>query len=102
MLAAFKQNLWRWRAVLIAVPSVAGVIMLLRLAGVLQILELASLDQLFLLRPQEAVDSRILIVTIDEADIQKFQQYPIRCNTGAAVEQPEAAHSHGDRARYLS
>lgn len=77
MLAAFKQNLWRWRAVLIAVPSVAGVIMLLRLAGVLQILELASLDQLFLLRPQEAVDSRILIVTIDEADIQKLQHYPI-------------------------
>ncbi|MBM0742885.1 adenylate/guanylate cyclase domain-containing protein [Phormidium sp. CLA17] len=77
MLPAFKQNLWRWRAVLIAVPTVAGVIMLLRIAGFLQMLELASLDQLFLLRPQEAIDSRILIVTVDEADIQKFQQYPI-------------------------
>jgi adenylate cyclase len=77
MLAAFKQNLWRWRGVLIAVPTVAGVVMLLRVAGFLQMLELASLDHLFLLRPQEAVDSRILIVTINEADIQKLQQYPI-------------------------
>ncbi|MCY7390250.1 MAG: CHASE2 domain-containing protein, partial [Leptolyngbyaceae cyanobacterium CAN_BIN12] len=77
MLAALKQNLWRWRGVLIAVPTVAGVVMILRIAGFLQMLELASLDQLFMLRPQEAVDSRILIVTINEADIQKLQQYPI-------------------------
>ncbi len=77
MLSALKQNLWRWRGVLIAVPTVVGVVVLLRLAGLLQMLELASLDQLFLLRPQEAVDSRILLVTIDEADIQKLQQYPM-------------------------
>jgi adenylate cyclase len=77
MVTALKQNLWRWRGVLIAVPTVAGAVVLLRLAGLLQMLELASLDQLFLLRPQEAVDSRILLVTIDETDIQKLQQYPI-------------------------
>jgi adenylate cyclase len=85
MLAALKQTLWRWRGVLIAVPTVAGILMLLRFAGLLQALELASLDQLFLLRPPEGIDSRILIVTIDEKDIQKLQQYPMSDATLARV-----------------
>ncbi|MDX2239562.1 MAG: adenylate/guanylate cyclase domain-containing protein [Leptolyngbyaceae cyanobacterium bins.302] len=77
MTSAWKQALWRWRGVLIAVPTVMGVVMTLRLIGLLQLLELATLDQFFRLRPQEPVDSRIVIVTIDEPDIQKLRQYPI-------------------------
>lgn len=77
MKAWFKQTVWRWRGVLIAVPTVTGVVLLLRLVGLLQLLELVTLDQLFLLRPQEPIDERIVIVTIDEPDIQKLRQYPI-------------------------
>ncbi len=72
-----QQAVWRWRGVLIAVPTVTAAVFLLRLLGLLQLLELATLDQLFLLRPQEPVDERIVIVTIDEPDIQKLKQYPI-------------------------
>ncbi len=71
-----KLIFWRWRGVVIAVPSVTGIVLLLRLSGLLQLLELATLDQLFLLRPLEPVDSRIVIVTIDETDIQNLRQYP--------------------------
>lgn len=77
MRAKLKQILWRWRGVLVAVPTVTVVVFTLRLTGLLQLLELATLDQLFTLRPQEAVDQRIVIVTIDEPDIEKLRQYPI-------------------------
>jgi len=77
MKARLNQAAWRWRGVLVAVPTVTGVVLLLRLTGLLQLLELATLDQLFLLRPHEPVDERIVIVTIDEPDIQKLRQYPI-------------------------
>lgn len=77
MWAKLKQQLWQWRGVLIAAPSVAAVLIGLRSAGLLQPLELAALDQFFLLRPREPVDQRIVIVGINEADIQKAGQWPI-------------------------
>ncbi len=77
MVPKIKQTLWRWRGVLIAVPSVTGVVIALRLVGLLQLLELNAYDQLFLLRPREPVDERILVVTIDEPDIQALKQYPM-------------------------
>ncbi|MBF2029932.1 MAG: adenylate/guanylate cyclase domain-containing protein [Oscillatoriales cyanobacterium C42_A2020_001] len=76
----------------IAVPSVTGVILLLRFTGLLQLLELATLDQLFLLRPLEPIDSRIAIVTISEADIQKLRQYPFSDATLARLIQNLKQH----------
>lgn len=46
MRVALKQTLWRWRGVVVTVPTVMGVVLILRLIGLLQLLELASLDQL--------------------------------------------------------
>jgi len=48
----------------------SGCLMGLRSLGVLQPIELWAYDRLLQLRPHEAPDSRLLIVTIDEADIQ--------------------------------
>jgi adenylate cyclase len=77
MWAKLKQQIWQWRGVLIAAPSVAGLLIGLRLAGWLQGLELAALDQFFRLRPKEPVDPRIIIVGINEADVQKAGQWPM-------------------------
>jgi PAS domain S-box-containing protein len=72
-----KQRVWRWRGVFITTLSVAGIVIALRLAGVLQLAELITLDQFFHLRPSEAADSRIVLVTIDEPDIQQLGQWPM-------------------------
>jgi adenylate cyclase len=77
MVPRLKQVLWGWRGVLLAVPVVTGVVIALRLAGFLQLLELAILDQLFQLRPQEPVDSRIVIVTINESDKRQLKSHAI-------------------------
>jgi PAS domain S-box-containing protein len=45
--------------------------------GLFRILEWAALDQFFQLRPQEGVDQRIVIVTINETDIQHVKQWPM-------------------------
>lgn len=77
MWATLKQQLRRWRGVLVTVPSVAGGVLILRLAGALQLMELAALDQMFRLRPSEPADPRIVLVTIDESDIKQLGQWPM-------------------------
>ncbi len=71
-----RRNWINWQFVLAAF-SAAGLVIALRLLGVLEVFELAALDQLFLLRPKEAPDSRIVLVTIDETDLQKQKQWPM-------------------------
>jgi adenylate cyclase len=77
MWAKLKPQIWQWRGILLAVPNITVLAIALRLTGLLQLLELAALDQFFLLRPPEAVDSRIVIVDINEADIRKQGQWPM-------------------------
>ena len=72
-----RQLLWQWRGILIVAPSVTGLLIGLRCAGWLQGIELAALDEFFRLRPKEPVDSRIVIVGISEADVQKAGQWPM-------------------------
>jgi CHASE2 domain-containing sensor protein/two-component sensor histidine kinase len=72
-----KQHLWRWRGVLITVPSIAGGLLILRLVGALQFMELVALDQMFRFRPAEPADPRIVLVTIDESDIKQLGQWPM-------------------------
>ncbi|WP_371418215.1 CHASE2 domain-containing protein [Anabaena sp. UHCC 0253] len=70
-------KLWQWRGVLIAISNATVIVTLIRLTGLLQLVELTALDQFFLLRPKEPVDSRVVIVAIDEKDIEKQGQWPI-------------------------
>jgi adenylate cyclase len=67
-----KRLIWQWRGVLIATPSIAILIVLLRLTGILQTAEWALLDQYVRLRPLEPRDNRVVIVGITETDLQKY------------------------------
>lgn len=58
--------------VLLASAAIASLVMGVRWLGGLQAWELQAFDQLMRLRPNETLDSRLLIVTIDDEDI-KFQ-----------------------------
>ena len=70
-----KQQLWQWRGIWISVPSVVIFIIIGILTGVFQLLEWATLDQFFRLRPSEEPDSRIVLVTIDDEDINSISQW---------------------------
>ncbi len=67
-----KKQLWRWRGMFIVVPSVTATVLLLRVVGLLELVELTAMDQFFQLRPEEAVDARIVIVEMNEPDVQKL------------------------------
>jgi adenylate cyclase len=70
-----KQKLWQWRGIWLTVPCVVILIVVGILTGVFQLLEWATLDQFFRLRPSEAPDPRIVLVTIDEEDINAIGQW---------------------------
>ncbi len=76
---AIKQSRSTWQNILqVVVCSLitTGIATGAKLTGALQSIELASYDQLIQLRPIEAVDPRLLIVTITEADIQSPANQP--------------------------
>ncbi|MGF2039477.1 MAG: CHASE2 domain-containing protein [Nostoc sp. CmiVER01] len=63
----------RWRSIKVILLSsllITGLVMGVRSLGLLQSSELKAFDHMMGLRPEEKPDSRFLIVTIDEADIQ--------------------------------
>ncbi|WP_026103918.1 CHASE2 domain-containing protein [Anabaena sp. PCC 7108] len=72
-----KPFLNSWRAVLVVTPSVAGCIIIMRVLGLFQMIDWTALDQFFQLRSPEPPDSRIVVVTIDEATIREVGQWPI-------------------------
>ena len=70
---------WRkLRHVVLSSIAVTGVILAARSLGILQPLELWAFDRLLTLRPNETPDSRFLIVTISEADIQAQDSNQLR------------------------
>ncbi len=69
-----RQRIGQWGAILIAAPGAAGLVIAASSGGLFQLLELLSYDQLVRLRPKEPIDSRIVIVTIDESDLNKLGQ----------------------------
>ncbi|MBD2100200.1 CHASE2 domain-containing protein [Leptolyngbya sp. FACHB-261] len=77
MWAKLRQKAWRWRGVWVVAPSMAGLLIALRLTGWLQFWELAAFDQFFRWRPPELPDPQIVIVGIDEADLQKIRHWPV-------------------------
>jgi adenylate cyclase len=76
MWSKLKGWLWEWRGVLVAAPSAATIVILLRLLSVLQPIEWSALDQFLRWRPEERPDDRIVIVGIDETDINRLNQWP--------------------------
>jgi len=69
------QSCWRSiQVVLLSSLVITSLVMGVRALGLLQPSELKAFDQLMRLRPEEKSDSRLLIVTVDEADIQYQNQ----------------------------
>ncbi|MEL7359389.1 MAG: adenylate/guanylate cyclase domain-containing protein [Cyanobacteria bacterium J06560_6] len=71
---SLQQFFWQWRGVLVAAPAVAVLVILLRFLGLFQVWEWAAFDQYMRLRPSEPLDSRVVIVGLDEADLQELNQ----------------------------
>jgi adenylate cyclase len=69
-----KQWIWQWRGILVATPTIGGLVLLLRLAGFWQSWEWAAFDQFIRLRPAQGFDDRIVIVGIDEHDLREIGQ----------------------------
>ena len=72
-----RQQIGKWQGVLIAAPTVAGLVIAITSSGLLQMMEWATHDQWVRLRPREPIDSRIIIVTINESDLQKLGKWPV-------------------------
>ncbi len=80
MFKKIQAKSWEWRGVLIAAPSITILVLLMRFTGILEMLELAALDQLFLARPTEVKESRVVIVDLDESAFEtlgKRYQWPL-------------------------
>jgi diguanylate cyclase (GGDEF)-like protein/PAS domain S-box-containing protein len=71
------QKVWQRGRVWITASGVAAGMIGLRLAGVLQLGEFAFYDQMFRWRPAEALDDRIVLVTVEESDLDRLQQWPM-------------------------
>jgi len=85
ILPKLRQEIRNWRPVLVAAPTVAGLVTVLRLTGFFQYLSWDALDQFFIWRPAEAPDPRIVIVTIDETDLKQVGKWPIPDQTLAEL-----------------
>jgi CHASE2 domain-containing sensor protein len=70
----------KFKAIILgSLPSlvvIAG-LLLLRGVGAMQSLELMAFDQLLRLRPKEPIDSRVVIIGIQENDLQQLGRYPV-------------------------
>lgn len=80
-----KIQILRCLAIEMTAVFVTLVVIMLQLTGALQFMECAMLDQWFRARPGEPIDSRIVIVTIDEDDISRFRSWPIYDTTLAKL-----------------
>jgi adenylate cyclase len=58
-------------------PTIASILIALRLMGWLQPIEWMALDQFFRMRTRETMDERVVIVGISESDLQALDRYPI-------------------------
>ncbi|MFN6516355.1 MAG: CHASE2 domain-containing protein [Nostoc sp. CreGUA01] len=71
-----RPNLKQLPLVFLNTFSVTLIIVLIRLFGGLQPLELEAFDQLMRLRPKEQPDSRLLVITVTDEDIQAQGKEP--------------------------
>ncbi|MBD1811723.1 CHASE2 domain-containing protein [Microcoleus vaginatus DQ-U2] len=76
MLETIKKWVDQERRVLITASAVATTVIVMRWFGCFQVWEWAAFDHFVRWRPAEPLDSRIVIVEIKEADLQKYG-YPI-------------------------
>jgi CHASE2 domain-containing sensor protein len=80
---------WKGRrqllTILLVSVAIATSFLGLRFSGLLEPLELKAFDQMMYLRPVEDPDRRLLIVTINDAEIQKYGQPPTATQLGRSL-----------------
>jgi CHASE2 domain-containing sensor protein/nitrogen-specific signal transduction histidine kinase len=69
-----NRHLQRWQRISLTALLVSAAVIGLQQAGALRFLEAAALDQFLRHRPLEAHDPRIVLVTIEEADLTRLRQ----------------------------
>ncbi|HBB33254.1 MAG TPA: histidine kinase [Cyanobacteria bacterium UBA8803] len=72
-----EQQTKSWREVVLPGIAIIGLVLVARLSGFLQFQELMAFDHFMRLRPAEAMDTRVVIVGIDENDIKTISSYPV-------------------------
>ncbi len=70
-------NLRHYPGMIKVSAGIVGMVLLTSHLGWLQVLEFNALDLLIRLRPEAAVDERIVILKIEEADISALGQWPL-------------------------
>lgn len=71
-----QRSLPGWRSLWVSV-LVTIIVLIVRHLGVLQSFELAAYDHLMRSRPVEAIDPRILVVEVTQADLNELGGYPL-------------------------
>ena len=74
-------DLKRLRDISAIASCVSGLAIALSYTGIFQSLELSILDRWFRLRPREAREERIVVVTVSEKDLNRLGQWPISDDT---------------------
>lgn len=69
-----KQTLWEWRGVWSTTPLIACAVLAMRGLGLLQLWELDVYDLFVRWQPPQPVDTRVVIVGIDENDLRTLGQ----------------------------
>lgn len=77
MFARLRRLEQRWRGATITILLTSLLVVILRLLGILELLEWKTLDLFFVNRLLEADNSKIVLVTITENDINYLQEYPL-------------------------
>ncbi len=75
----------RLKVVAIASITVTAALLGLRAMGAFQQLELLSFDQMVRWRPQKAIDPRLVIISISEADLRRQNRWPLPDQTIATL-----------------
>ncbi|MDX2243862.1 MAG: adenylate/guanylate cyclase domain-containing protein [Leptolyngbyaceae cyanobacterium bins.302] len=68
---------WDDLGIWLTAPIVAGLVILLRLSGSLQPYEWMTYDQFLRWRPPDPVDTRVVIVAINESDLRRARRWPL-------------------------
>jgi CHASE2 domain-containing sensor protein/nitrogen-specific signal transduction histidine kinase/CheY-like chemotaxis protein len=74
---ALKKNLYPLRYLLIIAPAIMGLTGTISFLGGFNLVERSLRDEFFRLRPPEAKEKQVVIITIDEQDIKAAANWPI-------------------------
>lgn len=67
---------WFWSVLLVA-SSISGLTIVMSYLSLFQLLEWLTYDSWFRFRPLETKETRIVVVTISESDINELGQWPM-------------------------